>query len=698
MTYKQGYVWFFPVWIIKNWSINPEYIYKNRTSCTKEDLIESMEGQFSLSHISFGDNSTVIKENKTIEEWRETYNKNCTNRKLTPSDYAGFAYDAIWVYALAADSALRKNPKFMTDSHSADSTQLFTDLIKRTDFQGVSGRVKFNEGGSRDSKINILQWINGSFNLVGTFNPNITDTIMNSQGLHMNESAIIWLKGKPDDGTEICSLGGFAKFLNTNCETAVVILTSFCFAIFVVIFSLGTFMLWKRKYNKKMERSEKYLKALGLDMDHPKISLERWEVSKDRIVLNRKLGEGAFGTVYGGEAQLDGTDWTAVAVKTLKVGSTKEDRVDFLSEAELMKRFEHANIIKLLGVSLSSEPIYTIMEFMLYGDLKTFLLSRRHLVNEKQTEDSEISAKRLTMMVLDVVKALIYLAEEKYVHRDLACRNCLVNAQRVVKIGDFGMARSMSENDYYKFNRKGMLPVRWMAPESLILGYFTPSSDIWSFGVLLYEIITFGSFPFQGMNNNQVLEHIKQGNTLQVPVGVKPQMEGLMKACWNQDHKKRPTAKDIYDFILDFPKVVTPTLDLPLASVQMAETDSDQLELLPGLRKRSSSPQLENGLVKSAAINNLDIKNSSTNNLNMSYIQMNSLNLNVPRNNSLGNIPNGSASSPYNPVEPLLRQDSEVSKSYSSLRRYVPMFGKNKSLSLDRDGDECNKSINTSAL
>ena len=101
-------------------------------------------------------------------------------------------------------------------------------------------------------------------------------------------------------------------------------------------------------------------------------------------------------------------------------------------------------------------------------------------------------------MALDISRGLSYLAELKYVHRDIACRNCLVNSTRVVKLADFGMTRPMFENDYYRFSRKGMLPVRWMAPESLADGLFTPMSDVWSYGVLLYEMITFGSFPFQG--------------------------------------------------------------------------------------------------------------------------------------------------------------------------------------------------------
>ena len=128
----------------------------------------------------------------------------------------------------------------------------------------------------------------------------------------------------------------------------------------------------------------------------------------------------------------------------------------------------------------------------------------------------------------------------RYVHRDVACRNCLVNASRTIKLADFGMTRPMFESDYYRFSRRygylinsiihfhwiyrGMLPVRWMSPESLADGIFTPMSDIWSYGVLLYEIITFGSFPFQGLSNNQVLENVKNGQTLTQPIGIKPQL------------------------------------------------------------------------------------------------------------------------------------------------------------------------------
>lgn len=180
------------------------------------------------------------------------------------------------------------------------------------------------------------------------------------------------------------------------------------------------------------------------------------------------VDSGAFGTVYGGEAEIPNKGWWAVAVKTLKSGSTSEEKIDFLTEAEVMKRFDHKNIVQLLGVCTKAEPIYTVMEFMLYGepshpeltpligrtplgDLKTYLLARRHLVNEKSEESEEISSRKLTSMALDIARGLSYLADLKYVHRDLASRNCLVNAQRMVKIADFGMTRPMFENDYYRY-------------------------------------------------------------------------------------------------------------------------------------------------------------------------------------------------------------------------------------------------------
>lgn len=127
-------------------------------------------------------------------------------------------------------------------------------------------------------------------------------------------------------------------------------------------------------------------------------------------------------------------------------------------------------------------------------------------------------------MALDVARALSYLASEKFVHRDIACRNCLVNHQRMVKIGDFGLTRRLHESDYYKFRRRGYVPIRWMAPESLSMGVYTPSTDIWSYGILLYEIITFGNRPYQEYSDPEVLNYVKEGKVLKIPNGAKPQL------------------------------------------------------------------------------------------------------------------------------------------------------------------------------
>lgn len=380
--------------------------------------------------------------------------------------FTGYTYDAVWVYAKILDRLIKENPSYLSNLHSQKTTEKLLEYIWDIDFEGVSGRIKFGATGSRYTTINILQYINGSFMIVGSFTPNVTDRVLSGGELKLNEAAIKWLspEGKPDDGTILCAFSSLSDALHLECSTVTTVITVIFCVVIVFFLSAGSFWFWKRRYDKKLEKSAKIMKNFGIDLfkgEAIENTLDKWEVPKDRVVVNRRLGEGAFGTVYGGEAQIkDNEGWTAVAVKTLKNGSTTEDRVDFLSEAEAMKRFDHKNIVKLLGVCLQSEPVYTIMEFMLYGDLKTYLLARRHLVNDKIAEDSDIHPKRLTMMALDVAHGLSYLSSMKYVHRDVAMRNCMVDCNRVVKLGDFGMARSMHDNDCYRFNRKGMLPVR----------------------------------------------------------------------------------------------------------------------------------------------------------------------------------------------------------------------------------------------
>lgn len=170
------------------------------------------------------------------------------------------------------------------------------------------------------------------------------------------------------------------------------------------------------RYDKKVQ---KFQNAQLLNWPRALGDSDKWELPREHLVINRKLKEGAFGVVYGGEAYFHDGGWVAAAVKTLKVNSTTEQKLDFLSEAEIMKKLDHKNIVKLLGVCTKQEPVYTVMEFMLYGDLKTFLLARRHLVNNKKLheESDEISSKKLTMMALDVARGLSYLAQLKYVHR-----------------------------------------------------------------------------------------------------------------------------------------------------------------------------------------------------------------------------------------------------------------------------------------
>lgn len=593
MTARHGYVWFLPRWFNTDWYNMSLHIRKDRTKipCTTEQMLEAIDRHMSLGFAYYASDNTTNYENMTVAEWFQHYRNN--NMDNDPPDYAGYTYDAVWAYALALDKLLKEDRTHVANLHTLRTVERFSEIIAKVRFSGVSGMISFRQNSSDPQRnvsdiqsVNIMQFIvnknktGGSYIIVGTFNPQ-------GNKLDLSLGDLKFFRGIPTDGLveDTCLFETFSQLLGVACDQAIVIVMVLIFVVFAFIL-IALFIVYKKRFEKMIPETGWPLSEL--------MSLDEWELPREKVVINRTIGEGAFGTVFGGECQFaDNSPWLAVAVKTLKVGSTVEEKLDFLGEAEMMKRFNHKNIVQLLGLCTHQEPIYMVMEFMLYGDLKTYLLARRHLVSDRtvHSEEDEINSKRLTSMALDVCRALAYLAELKYIHRDVACRNCLVSAERVVKLSDFGMTRPMYESDYYRFNRRGMLPVRWMSPESLEDGIFTSSSDMWSYGVLLYEIITFGSFPFQGMSNNQVLEHVRSGHTISLPKSVKPQLERLLLTCWSMSPQHRPTFNEMAETLTMWPRLITPCLELPTAAIQLNDTDSVDI-VLPADQpcRRSSAP------------------------------------------------------------------------------------------------------------
>ncbi|KAM4771019.1 proto-oncogene tyrosine-protein kinase ROS [Rhinophrynus dorsalis] len=269
--------------------------------------------------------------------------------------------------------------------------------------------------------------------------------------------------------------------------------------------------------------------------------------SREKLTLCVFLGSGAFGEVYEGIAEdIMGpeTGSIKVAVKTLRKDATDHEKAEFLKEAHLMSQFDHPNILKLLGVCLFNEPQYIILELMDGGDLLTYLRGARA---NSLVLSPLLSNLDLLNISENISRGCTYLERMHFVHRDLAARNCLVsvkeynNPERTVKIGDFGLARDVYKYDYYRKKGEGLLPVRWMAPESLIDGIFSSSTDVWSFGVLLWEIFTLGQQPYQGYSNLEVLHHVQSGQRMESPMNCPDDLWSLILKCWAKDPLKRPT-------------------------------------------------------------------------------------------------------------------------------------------------------------
>ncbi|KAH8245467.1 hypothetical protein KR032_010525 [Drosophila birchii] len=275
------------------------------------------------------------------------------------------------------------------------------------------------------------------------------------------------------------------------------------------------------------------------------------QINWSQLKLLRFLGSGAFGEVYEGQLQTeDAKEPQRVAIKSLRKGAS--EFAELLQEAQLMSNFKHENIVCLVGICFDTESISLIMEHMEAGDLLSYLRAARATTSG---QDPGLTLSELLAMCLDVANGCSYLEDMHFVHRDLACRNCLVteiaasttDRRRTVKIGDFGLARDIYKSDYYRKEGEGLLPVRWMSPESLVDGVFTTQSDVWAFGVLCWEILTLGQQPYAARNNFEVLAHVKEGGRLQQPPICPEKLYALLLFCWRTDPWERPSFRRCYN-------------------------------------------------------------------------------------------------------------------------------------------------------
>ncbi|XP_067456803.1 high affinity nerve growth factor receptor [Thunnus thynnus] len=290
-------------------------------------------------------------------------------------------------------------------------------------------------------------------------------------------------------------------------------------------------------------------------------------IKRQDIVLKWELGEGAFGKVYLAEcANLSpDSDKMLVAIKTLK-DANESTRLDFQREAELLTVLQHQHIVRFYGVCTDGEPLAMVFEYMRHGDLNRFLRAHgpdaRILEESKMPPLGELTLPQMLHIAAQIASGMVYLASLHFVHRDLATRNCLVGEGLVVKIGDFGMSRDIYSTDYYRVGGRTMLPIRWMPPESIMYRKFTTESDIWSFGVVLWEIFTYGKQPWYQLSNSEAIECITQGRELERPRTCPKEVYLLMQGCWQREPQQRMVIKDIHSRLLALVKNPPVYLDI----------------------------------------------------------------------------------------------------------------------------------------
>ncbi|NXP02273.1 MERTK kinase, partial [Thinocorus orbignyianus] len=349
-----------------------------------------------------------------------------------------------------------------------------------------------------------------------------------------------------------------------NADSFIVALGFICGTIAVGLILCLTVIIQKRyvetKYGNAFSRNDSELavnytakksycrRAIELTLSSLGISSELQQKLQDVVMdrnvltLGKVLGEGEFGSVMEGRlSQPEGIP-QKVAVKTMKLDNFSQREIEeFLSEAACMKDFDHPNVIKLLGVciELSSQQVpkpMVILPFMKYGDLHSFLLRSR-----LEMAPQFVPLQTLVKFMVDIALGMEYLSSRQFLHRDLAARNCMLRDDMTVCVADFGLSKKIYSGDYYRQGRIAKMPVKWIAIESLADRVYTTKSDVWAFGVTMWEIVTRGMTPYPGVQNHEIYEYLFHGQRLKKPEDCLDELYEIMSACWRADPTARPT-------------------------------------------------------------------------------------------------------------------------------------------------------------
>ncbi|XP_057899837.1 ephrin type-A receptor 3 [Melospiza melodia melodia] len=349
------------------------------------------------------------------------------------------------------------------------------------------------------------------------------------------------------DSFSISSENSQVVLIAISAAVAIILLTV------VVYVLIGRFCGYKKSKHgtdeKRLHFGNGHLKLPGLrtyvdphTYEDPNQAVHEFakELDASNISIDKVVGAGEFGEVCSGRLKLPSKKEISVAIKTLKVGYTEKQRRDFLGEASIMGQFDHPNIIRLEGVVTKSKPVMIVTEYMENGSLDSFL--RKH--------DAQFTVIQLVGMLRGIASGMKYLSDMGYVHRDLAARNILINSNLVCKVSDFGLSRVLEDDPEAAYTtRGGKIPIRWTSPEAIAYRKFTSASDAWSYGIVLWEVMSYGERPYWEMSNQDVIKAVDEGYRLPPPMDCPAALYQLMLDCWQKDRNNRPKFEQIVSIL-----------------------------------------------------------------------------------------------------------------------------------------------------